>query len=257
MSREEQKISENDLHAYVDGALDGSSRAAVEAYLAKNPAAAEEVDDWKQQNDTLRALYGHVVAEPVPPSLNAHRIERESRLRTGRWQRMAAAAVLLIAVGTAAGWYGRGLFTPYAPTQVALVDEAMEAHRVYSSEVAHPVEVWAGEKDHLQAWLSKRLARTLTVPDLRADGLSLVGGRLLPAADGPAAQFMYEDDTGRRVTLYIIPAQEGVETSFRYATFDRLEAFFWTDGAISCALVGDLSRERLQEIANQAYKQLG
>jgi len=118
-------------------------------------------------------------------------------------------------------------------------------------------EVWAGEKDHLQAWLSKRLARPLTVPDLRSDGLALVGGRLLPAQNDPAAQFMYEDDTGHRVTLYIIPAKQGRETSFRYAKLDKLEAFFWTNGAISCALVGDLPRDQLQEIASQAYKQLG
>ena len=257
MSSEERKITEHDLHAYADGALDGPARAAVEAYLAEHPAAVGEVEDFKRQSETLRALYGPVAAEPVPHRLNAYRIERESRIRTVTWSRMAAAAVLLLAAGTAGGWYGRALYAPETPAQVALVDEAMEAHRVYSGEVVHPVEVWAGQKDHLQSWLSKRLARTLTVPDLRSDGLTLVGGRLLPAANGPAAQFMYEDDTGRRVTLYIIPAKEGRETSFHYASLDRLEAFFWTDEAISCALVGDLPRDRLQQIATQAYKQLG
>lgn len=257
MSREERKITEHDLHAYADGVLDGPARAAVEAYLADNPAAAEEVEGWKRQNETLRTLYGHVVAEKVPPQLSAYRIERESRIKTGRWQRMAVAAVLLVAIGTAAGWYGRGFFAPATPVQIALADEAMEAHRVYSTEVAHPVEVWADRKDHLQAWLSKRLDRTLTVPDLRTVGLSLVGGRLLPATSGPAAQFMYEDESGHRVTLYIIQAKAGRESSFQFAKLDRLEAFFWTDEAISCALVGDLPRERLQEIATQAYKQLG
>lgn len=257
MSREEHKITEHDLHAYADGALDGPVRAAVEAYLEENPAEAEEVEGWKRQNETLRALYGHVAAEKVPPQLSAYRIERENRARSGRWQRMAAAAVLLVAIGTAAGWYGHSFLVPATPVQVALADEAMDAHRIYSTEVAHPVEVWAGQKDHLQAWLSKRLDRTLTVPDLRTVGLSLVGGRLLPAASGPAAQFMYEDETGHRVTLYIIQAKAGRESSFQFAKLDRLEAFFWTDEAISCALVGDLPRERLQEIATQAYKQLG
>jgi anti-sigma factor RsiW len=262
MSSEERKITEHDLHAYADGALNGPARAAVEAYLATHPAAAAEVEGFRRQNETLRALYGPVAAEPVPPRLNAYRIERESRIRTITWSRMAAAAVLLLAVGTAGGWYGHALYAPATPARVALGDEAlvgeaMEAHRVYSGEVVHPVEVWAGQKDHLQSWLSKRLARSLTVPDLRSDGLTLVGGRLLPAANGPAAQFMYEDDTGHRVTLYIIPAKQGRETSFRYASLDRLEAFFWTDEAISCALVGDLPRDRLQEIATQAYKQLG
>jgi anti-sigma factor RsiW len=257
MNGEQRKITEYDLHAYADGALEEDVRAAVEAHIKQNPSAAEDVACWQRQSETLRMLYGNVAAEPLPPRLDAYRIERESRTKAGHWPRMAAAAMLLVAVGGGAGWYGRSIFVPPAPLQQSLVDEAMEAHRIYSNEVVHPVEVRASEKDHLRAWLSKRLDRALTVPDLRAEGLNLVGGRLLPASGGPAAQFMYEDDAGRRVTLYIIPAKEGRETSFRYATFDRLEAFFWTDEAISCALVGQLPRDRLHEIATQTYKQLG
>lgn len=256
MSPDQRKTIESDLHAYADGMLDGPARAAVEAYLADNPAIAEEVEGWKRQSETLRALYGPAASEPVPSRLDIRRIERESRSPVLHWGRMAAAAVLLLAVGGAAGWYGRGTFAPAEPIQIALADEAMKAHLVYSGEVLHPVEVWAGEKDHLKTWLSKRLARSLTIPDLTASGLTLIGGRLLPAANGPAAQVMYEDETGRRVTLYITPVKDGRETSFRYATLDPLEAFVWGDEMISCALVGDLPRERLLEIATLAYKQL-
>lgn len=256
MSRDQHKTIEPDLHAYVDGTLDEPARAVVEAYLADNPAVAEKVEVWKRQNETLRALYGPAATEPVPPRLDVHRIEREIRTDAGRWVRRAAAAVLLFAAGTAAGWYGHSGLAPVERGEIALADEAMKAHGVYSGEVVHPVEVWAGEKDHLKAWLSKRLARALTIPDLDAIGLTLVGGRLLPAANGPAAQVMYEDTTGRRVTLYIVPVKDGRETSFRYAALDPLEAFVWTDETISCALVGDLPRERLLEIATLAYKQL-
>ncbi|MGN6770806.1 MAG: anti-sigma factor family protein [Rhizobiaceae bacterium] len=257
MNREQRKITEYDLHAYADGALEQAARAAVEAHIRQDPSAAEDVAYWRRQNEALRKLYGNVAAEPVPPRLDAYRIERESRTNAGHWIRMTAAAVLLVAAGGTAGWYGRDVLVPPAPLQQSLVDEAMEAHRIYSNEVVHPVEVRANEKDHLRAWLSKRLDRALTIPDLRAEGLNLVGGRLLPAANGPAAQFMYEDDAGHRVTLYIVPAKEGRETSFRYATLDQLEAFFWTDEAVSCALVGQLPRDRLHEIATQTYKQLG
>ena len=256
MNREQRKITEYDLHAYADGALEEAARAAVEAHIAQNPAAAADVSCWRRQNEALRKLYGNGAAGPVPSRLDAYRIERESRTKTGHWLRMAAAAMLLVAAGGAAGWYGHGALVPPAPLRQTLVDEAMEAHRIYSSEVVHPVEVRASEKDHLRAWLSKRLDRALTVPDLRAEGLALIGGRLLPATSGPAAQFMYEDNAGHRVTLYIVPAKEGRETSFRYATFDRLDAFSWTDETISCALVGQLPRDRLREIAMQAYKQL-
>lgn len=169
---------------------------------------------------------------------------------------MAAAAIVLLAAGTVAGWYGHSFVGPMGPVEAALADEAVKAHRIYSGERVHPVEVGAGEKDHLQTWLSKRLARALTIPDLSADGLTLVGGRLLPAANGPAAQVMYEDETGRRVTLYIVPVKDGDETDFRYARLDPFDAFVWTDETISCVLVGNLPRDRLLEIATAAYRQL-
>lgn len=256
MSRRPQESVEPDLHAYADGRLDAPARARVEAYLADNPAAAKAVEGWRRQNETLRALYGHAAAEPVPPRLDIRRMEEKTRIGAGRWLRMAAAAVLLLATGTVAGWYGRGIVTPMGPAETTLADEAMKAHRIYSGERVHPVEVWAGEKDHLQTWLSKRLARALTIPDLSTDGLTLVGGRLLPAANGPAAQVMYEDETGQRVTLYIVAMKDGGETDFRYIRLETFDAFAWTDETISCVLVGSLPRDRLLEIATSAYKQL-
>ena len=201
MSREQNESIDTDLHAYADGRLDAAARAAVEARLASDPAAARQVADWQRQNDMLRTLYGPAANEPVPSRLDIHRIARQGRSDIGRWGRMAAAAVLLLAVGAAGGWYGRGGLEPARPAETTLAAEAMTAHQVYSGEVVHPVEVWAGEKDHLKTWLSKRLARPLAIPDLGEGGLTLVGGRLLPAANGPAAQVMYQDETGSRVTL--------------------------------------------------------
>lgn len=49
-------IRERDLHAYVDGVLDKERYAAVEAYLAKKPAEARRVADYKRQNRLLRAM---------------------------------------------------------------------------------------------------------------------------------------------------------------------------------------------------------
>jgi anti-sigma factor RsiW len=257
MNRRDGTIIEGDLHAYVDGALDEAHRTAVEAYLAEHPETVAEVEAWQRQNETLRALYGPAGEQPVPLRLGAYRIDRERQIAAGRRWRMAAAAVVLLAAGGFGGWYGRDLLAPGQGPSMPLVDEAIAAHSLYAREVVHPVEVKADQKVHLAAWLSKRLDRPLNIPDLRKQGFDLVGGRLLPAAEGPAAQFMYEDKTGRRVTLYVVPASHQRESAFRYVRLDKLESFFWTDEAISCALVGDLSREALRELAVDAYKQLG
>ena len=44
-------ISQDDLHAYVDGQLPPDRRLAVEAWLAHNPAVASTLAAWQAQNE--------------------------------------------------------------------------------------------------------------------------------------------------------------------------------------------------------------
>ncbi|MET3661019.1 anti-sigma factor family protein [Aquamicrobium ahrensii] len=255
MTGDNSPITDSDLHAYADGLLDAGRRAEVERHLVANPVLADDVGYWKRQSDTLHELYSHIGRETPPPRLSAHHIAQRMKRQTyGRW-RMAAAAILLATAGVMAGWFLRDV-TQGPLASSSLVNEAFAAHSLYTREVLHPVEVRGDQEAHLATWLSKRLDRPLVIPNLRADGLSLVGGRLLPASGGAAAQFMYEDDGGRRVTLYIVPMQNGRETSLRHVATGALESFAWTEETVGCALVGDLPRERLHEIAVRAYRQL-
>ncbi|GGE09029.1 transcriptional regulator [Aureimonas endophytica] len=255
MTKDDRPVSEEDLHAYADGVLDAARHAEVEAHLAARPEEAARVETWRRQNETLRALYGPAASEPVPARLHPRRLAAARPVPALPWRRLAAVLVLL-ALGAGAGWFGRGEFEAGAPAG-SLVAEAVAAHRLYAGEVVHPVEVRAEDSAHLKAWLSKRLSRPLALPDLTGQGLAFVGGRLLPAGDGPAAQLMYEDEGGRRLTLYIVPAPEAEETALRLASADGLEAVFWRDETLRCALVGELPRDSLRRIATDAYKQLG
>jgi anti-sigma factor RsiW len=246
-------VSEGDLLAFVDGALDPSRAAEVAAHLAAEPETAAKVEEWRRQNQSLRALYRHVEEEDVPHRLRA--VLRPAPARSRRWP-LAAAAVFLLLLGAAAGWHGRARWGSDSDAAIALGTEAAAAHAVFAREVVHPVEVRAGERSHLQAWLSKRLSRPLRIPDLERLGMTFVGGRLLPGAQGVAAQLMYEDETGRRVTLYVVPSQDETETAFRYERSTGLEVVVWSDEGLDCALVGDFPRERLRELGEEAYRQL-
>jgi anti-sigma factor RsiW len=252
------RITESDLHGYVDGALGPSRRAQVERFLAARPEVAEQVEAWRRQNDALAALYGSIVDEPVPPRLDVRRLAGASAASRGigAWPQLAAAAILCLAVGAAGGWLGRGTLADGAG-HATLVDEAVSAHELYASEVLHPVEVRADQQAHLVQWLSRRLDRALAVPDLRPLGFDFIGGRLLPAQGAPAAQLMYEDRAGQRVTFLIVAANDGHESSLRYAQTGSLRSFLWTDESIRCVLVGSMARDRLRDIAALAYRQLG
>ncbi|NKW82294.1 anti-sigma factor [Ochrobactrum pecoris] len=186
-------ISDTELQAYADGFLSDERRQAVEAELLCDPSLKSEVAIWQRQNETLRALYAPVLDEPLPTRLFPDNINKQVLVARQQWWRMAAVVVFLVALGGLGGWFGRDFSGPAPTSAWPLVSEAMAAHTLYTSEIVHPVEVKAEQEQHLSAWLSKRLDRALTIPDLQAEGLSLVGGRLLPAQGGPAAQLMYEE----------------------------------------------------------------
>jgi len=243
-------IDDKDLHSLVDGELDPAHAARVEAYLASDPAAAERVAAYRRQNDALHALFDPVLEEPLPPGL----LTRPE----SRWPLLRHAAVIAwLAVGGVAGWSMRGAVEMTAPQPVTLARQAAVAHAVYVPEVRHPVEVGADQEQHLVAWLSKRLGAEVKAPSLAESGYALVGGRLLPAADGPAAQFMYQDGKGRRLTLYVRRGAEGnQETAFRFAQESGVGVFYWVEGPLGYALSGDLEKSELLRIANIVFHQL-
>lgn len=245
MSRE-PSIDEIELHAYVDGQLDAAGEARVEERLRVEPDAAERISAYRRQNELLRALYDPALSESGsatwPPA-------RRRALRHG-----AVAAGLLLAAGL--GWYARGMLAP-PDISPSLAIRAAAAHATYTPEVLHPVEVDARQEAHLVAWLSKRLGLPVRAPDLVAAGFRLVGGRLLPGANRPAAQFMYEDQAGRRLTLYVAADRSGArQTAFRYSQHEGVSVFYWVDGPLAYALSGELPREPLLKVAEAVYRDM-
>jgi anti-sigma factor RsiW len=246
-------VHEHELHAYVDGTLPEARRLEVEAWLAAHPEDAARVQDWIGQNQSLHAAFDSVLNEPLP--LNLVRATRRPALPVP-FKAMAATLAMLVTglVGYAIG-LGSGEQAPVAP--VYLARDAAIAHVVFSPETRHPVEVDAAHADHLVAWLSKRVGTQLQAPDFSTQGFDLLGGRLLTGETGPVAQFMYQDRIERRVTLYVRRAVAGnSETTFRHATENGVDVFYWIDGDFGYALSGQIGRQAIQQLADAAYRQL-
>ena len=71
MTNPKVEITEDDLHAYLDGTLDPSRRLAVSLYLAAHPADAARVEAFRAQKEAVHALFGSVVEEPLPQRLKS------------------------------------------------------------------------------------------------------------------------------------------------------------------------------------------
>ncbi|HVX79206.1 MAG TPA: anti-sigma factor [Bradyrhizobium sp.] len=243
-------VTEDELHAYVDNELPPERRSDVEAWLAAHPDDAARVRSWRAMADLLHERYDSVLDEAVPRRLEIERLVRQPR----RWIYGAAAAVLAAFIaGGGVGWGAHSLISSPSAFRNFTAD-ALDAHRLYVVEVRHPVEVGASERDHLISWLSKRCGYEVKAPELEVTGLKLVGGRLLPGPDGPAAFLMYENPAGQRFTLYASRVDTKT-THMRYAASDGDGAMFWANGSVGYVFSGPVDRDRLNQIARLVYDQ--
>ena len=83
-------VTEDELHAYVDGEVSAERRAAIEAWLATHPEDAARVAQWRQQAEAIRARYGVIATERIPARLNLDKVMRNGR----SWRFITAAAVV-------------------------------------------------------------------------------------------------------------------------------------------------------------------
>lgn len=247
-----ESITNWSLHAYVDGELDGKERADVEKRLKDDAEARDFVEAIRHQKQALHDAYDDVLRQSVPVSLVNVASQTES-WRVGRWAAMAA-CVALLAFGSTAGWFA-ALNT--GPTlAVAMSQRALVAHAVYAVDKRHAVEVKADEREHLQAWLSKRIGAEIAIPDLTAQGFTFLGGRLLAAEDRPAGQLMYEDANQRRLAVFLARNPGGKEAILNVQQKDNLVVCYWLDQTFGMAVTAELPRERVMELAKLVYDQL-
>jgi anti-sigma factor RsiW len=252
-------FSERDIHMALDGELPADERVAYETWLDSNPEMKAKSVRYTADRDTMRVAFADVTDEPVPARLRKA-VLGETPMRVAvprsRWW-LAAAAAAVLAVGGIGGYFaGIDRLGQEDPAEDQLAEQAIAAHVIYAAEQRHAVEVPASDKDHLQTWLSDRVGLKLVVPDLTADGLQLVGGRLLPAGQGKAAMLLYQDDKGERVSLFVTTESAENATGTYASAEDGPQAVYWLDKGYGCAVVGSLPHERLAAVAKSAYTQL-
>ncbi|NML30025.1 anti-sigma factor family protein [Paraburkholderia antibiotica] len=277
MSEPQMPIGEEDLHAYVDGTLSGKRRAEVERALEQNPELAARVSDYFSLNNMFHERYDRVLSEPVPKRLQMG-APRRSWL-AANWPRFAVqfaglAATLVLGIGI--GMHRSELIAPVAiESPAGYVDshtdaralgadspegfarQAAVAHVVYMPAVERPSDMSAAHEQDFVQWLANRLGTQVHPPMLSKSGFMLSGGRLLPGADGPTAQFMYRGPNGERVTLCISHRRENANTTaFRLYQAGPVNVFYWVDGDFGYAVSGGIDRKQLLQLAHDVYAQL-
>jgi anti-sigma factor RsiW len=271
MNEQQTPISEEDIHAYVDGSLAEHRREEIDRLLERDEALAAKISDYFSLNSMFHERYDRVLSEPVPKRLLPPPEPKRWR-DAANWPQfagMAATLVLGVGIGMAGmrSNVGREMMMPgtqdspvqrasFAPGE-ALARQSAIAHVMYAPDVIRPVEVGADKEEDLVKWLSSRLGSDVRPPLLSRYGFRLMGGRLLPGDDGPIAQFMYNDAKGERVTLCISHRKVSSETTaFKLYQDGAVNVFYWVDGDFGYAVSGGIDRDTLLGLSHDVYAQL-
>ncbi len=245
---------EEQMSAYLDGQMSDEEMQAFETVVAATPALLDRMERWAETD----ALVAHTVPKPSAEHL-AGLVKPAPIGRSAVGLGKVAAMAAVFVIGGLVG-YGLNAVQGQGGDHPAVVVQAMAgataAHRMFTAEVRHAVEVPATETEHLQTWLSKRMGRDMQVPQLETHGLTFVGGRMLPFGDRAAAQYMYENAAGERMTLFMTRADRDTHTSLRYVRDDGLTTARWQEGAWLFILVAPLDRDTFSPIATDVHESL-
>ncbi|MDL2406063.1 anti-sigma factor [Rhizobium calliandrae] len=252
-----QPITEDDLHAYVDDALDAARRAEVAAYLESHSDVAARVENYHSQRLKLRDAFDPIAEEPVPTGLNlAHMIEaRRNKAPMTRWW-MATAAATLLVLGGGGGWWLHGLSLPANEGVLALEREAANTYGAYASDRVRPVELTADDGAKLVAWASERLQRPVMLPDLSASGYRLMGGRVTATAHGPGLMLMYDNDHGTRIVLLTRPMLVDQDKPMAEHSEGTTTGVTWASDGMGYSLVGPSTSQDLHPLADDIRHQV-
>ena len=255
-------VTDDELHAYVDGQLDPERRLIVERWLADDPEATRRAEDYRAQAALLHELFDPVLRESASDPVHELTQKLQGRVagndnapawHARPWVRMAA-VVMLVVASAGGGWLGRGAVTnspavTEGRTLKTFANEATEAHRFYTADERFQVELGGDKQDELNSWVSQRMGRNVFGPDLSKLGYHLVGGRSLPTDLGAGAQYMYVNDANKRVTLFVGVPPASNRSSFGFAQKGDVATIYWVEDQLAYALAGRQSKEELLSIA--------
>ncbi len=249
MTNVDSRLPDSEINAYVDGELDAQALAEIETWLADHPEDAARVHAYKLQKMQLHQLYDYAKDLPIPEEVTEMIANHGVRRWMPGWRQLAA-GILLIALGGFGGWFGDNFVQQESVTPGSgFVHRALSAHAVYAYDDSRPVEIGVDGEVDLVHWLSDRLGQQLHAPDLTAGGFHLIGGRLVADQDAPAALFMFENEGGQRVTLYVRQGVRDFGHDFRYIAAQGMSSFYWTDHELAYAITGEMNKQDLLKLA--------
>ncbi len=235
------------LHPYLDGELDATQRAAVDAHMTGCKDCRQALEHLQMLRRALQMPELHYSAsETLRHRLKTQLREADARERRPKWPQWSAAAAAAVLIAVALVWN----FVPHGGAPVPDVDDAMVDAAVDVQQDAvkagHVTDLNSADPKAVQAWFSGKLAYVPPVPDLSAQGYTLVGARLDKVKDEPAAALVYQHGKDV-VTVFVCPAQHS-DKALDTDSDDGYQVVYWTRGSLSFWMVSQVDATQLKQI---------
>ncbi len=161
------------------------------------------------------------------------------------------------AVGGFSGWWSNLRGAAVRPVEawaleshrVALAERAAEANVAFVRDSIAPVDIWADDIAKLGDFLSRRVGLVVAPPVFDGQGPRLLGGRIAPGENGPAALLVYEELAGDRFGLLMTRAPADGTDGPRIVERRSSAVAVWFARGTAFALVGPRDPARLSRFA--------
>jgi anti-sigma factor RsiW len=285
VSRVPPPVTEEDLHALVDGETDPARRDAIFGFLSGSPADAAKIDAWRRQNEAIRAWFARVEAEPfdissalapatsqgIPGKAPAAQIysaqaEKADRFwfsgkhRTWRdstaWRNLTGAlfAAFLCGNGAAFGLimllnHSRlGGWPGEGPAGVEEETSFINRTKAALLEFAPGGEAAVARQGASPA--------ALILPNLSGTGLRLTGVRIVPGEKDRMICLFYTKGATGVIALCAEAKADGDRPGFHEEDQSNRKTVWWTQNHAKYALSGALPAAELRSLANHARNEI-
>jgi anti-sigma factor RsiW len=242
-------ISDELLHAYIDGELEPAEARQVEAAMAASPELASQVEQFRADKELIHRIYAPLIEQPLPIAV-LEALEKPRRRFGFRFNfplfpagAVAAAALLLVAILAYPSLIGAGT-DPLVAEAFAARDGELRTVSSFEPDAA------GGDRVVVET-----LAAPVKIPNLEKAGYVLKGVAIMAdGKDARAVQARYGNDGGRSFVVYM--RRSVGPDRFELQQRGKTQVCIWQNDELSVVMTGDMSAKEMLKVANLTYTDL-
>jgi anti-sigma factor RsiW len=245
-------LTDQDLHAFIDGELDEARAIQIAAAIAGSPELCERVERFVADKDLIARVYGPLIDRPLPAALlRAVSAERQRPPARSSMRflpaAMALAAALVVAVISYPVISNLG-GDPLVAEAISVRSGQVHADRQFAgADLAT-----AATRDHL---VQAALSVPVKVPNLEKAGYVLTGITAYPDRGGhQALQISYRDRNGGVFTIYMRQTSGG--DRFELSRKKDMQVCVWQNDNLSVVMLGTMPAHQMLRVATATYADL-